>query len=71
MTRQEKENKKDFVKATLYFYIQRNGYFNDWSDSIWLFPIIASVCNCSTYYVKMIWKEIKKENPSFIFEYTY
>lgn len=71
MTRQKKEERKQQVKAIIYLNLQKVGYFDYWLDEHWFFPIVAKTCNCSEFFVRMMWKEIEKENPEYISELEY
>lgn len=67
MTRQKKIERDKQIKALLFLFIMKQGYFDWWLDGDIVFWNVAKTLNCSEHKVKRVfWKDIYINNYNWL-----
>ena len=67
MTRQKKIEQHKQIKALLFLFIMKQGYFDWWLDGDIVFWNVAKTLNCSERKVKRVfWKDIYINNYNWL-----
>lgn len=72
MTRLKKENQYIHIKALIFLFICKQGYFDYWLDGDILFSNVAKSMNCSIHLVKKVFfKDVYIYHKDFIEKFEY